>query len=556
MASLTIDQEPLILDRVALDLDLYAKHAGAVSGRQDVLAVDTTSWGSTGTSIGVPVPSGATTGNVVVTVAGAASNGVTFTVLTPTISSLSPTSGPVTTAVTITGTNFGSTQGSSTVKFNGTTATPTSWGSTGTSIGVPVPSGATTGNVVVTVAGAASNGVSFTVTSPTITSLTPTSGLPNAPVTIAGSSFGTSGTVTFNGTAAGVNTWSATSISVNVPSAATTGNVVVTVGGVASSGVSFAVQCPNVGAGVYYYFSDALGSSRVVTDSSGAVCNDSDYYPYGGERPIISSTNNHYKFTGKERDSESGLDNFGARYNSSQYGRFISPDPKMPSIRHLVNPQKWNKYAYVLNNPLSLFDPDGQEEITIVLRAFIPQKSVGGFKGDNRTFSSSPSGPDVTSRTTITISVETDPSKSGGNPMIGQPSYSVSPSTLTTSVGSWTKQGDGPQTATATYDANGNTVIKLNQDVSNPFVKYVPGQGIRSDLTTTIDPAGTNITTTGTVSGSPSFEENATVSNGTTTNVPLSTSSGNPAAFVGNLFRDKPVQKESCIKDKDNDTCR
>ena len=63
--------------------------------------------------------------------------------------------------MTITGTNFGATQGTSTVTFNGTTATPTSWSAT--SIVVPVPAGATTGNVVVTVGGLASNGQSFTV---------------------------------------------------------------------------------------------------------------------------------------------------------------------------------------------------------------------------------------------------------------------------------------------------------------------------------------------------------------------------------------------------------
>ena len=64
--------------------------------------------------------------------------------------------------MTITGTNFGATQGTSTVTFNGTIATPTSW--TATSIVVPVPAGATTGNVVVTVGGVASNAMVFTVT--------------------------------------------------------------------------------------------------------------------------------------------------------------------------------------------------------------------------------------------------------------------------------------------------------------------------------------------------------------------------------------------------------
>ena len=83
----------------------------------------------------------------------------------PTITSLSRTAGPVGTPLTISGTNFGATQGMSTVTFNGTAATPTSWRTT--SIAVPVPSGATTGPVVVTVSGEASNGVSFTVTAAT-----------------------------------------------------------------------------------------------------------------------------------------------------------------------------------------------------------------------------------------------------------------------------------------------------------------------------------------------------------------------------------------------------
>src|SRR6266699_3314321 len=83
----------------------------------------------------------------------------------PSITSLNPTSGVAGTSVTITGTYFGATQGTSTVKFNGTTATPTNWSAT--SIVVQVPAGATTGNVVVMVGGVASNGVSFTVVADT-----------------------------------------------------------------------------------------------------------------------------------------------------------------------------------------------------------------------------------------------------------------------------------------------------------------------------------------------------------------------------------------------------
>ena len=184
--------------------------------------------------IDVEVPSGATTGDVVVTVDGVATSGIEFTVTsgtTPTIGSLDPGAGPEGTSVEITGTNFGDSQGTSTVAFNGTAATPTSWSDT--EITVAVPMGATTGDVVVTVDGTASTGVEFTVTSG-ISALNPTSGPEGTSVAITGTSFGATqgtSTVAFNGTAvASYTSWSDTSITVAVPAAATTGDVVVTVG--------------------------------------------------------------------------------------------------------------------------------------------------------------------------------------------------------------------------------------------------------------------------------------------------------------------------------------
>jgi hypothetical protein len=118
-------------------------------------------WSST--NIRVTVPSHARTGNVVVTVGGSTSNGIVFTVIpTPSVSKLSPTFGPIGTSVTLTGTNFGATQGTSTVTFNGIAGTPANWSNT--SIAVLVPNGATTGSVLVKVNGVTSNGVIFTVT--------------------------------------------------------------------------------------------------------------------------------------------------------------------------------------------------------------------------------------------------------------------------------------------------------------------------------------------------------------------------------------------------------
>ncbi len=119
---------------------------------------------------------------------------------------------------------------------------------------------------------------------------------------------------------------------------------------------------------VHYYFSDHLGSHGVVENATGTTCEqDMDYYPYGGvQHDYCPNVVQNYKFTGKERDAESGLDNFEARYYGSSLGRFMSPDPEqIDGFDHLSNPQSWNGYAYVHNNPLNATDPDGLDCIYI-----------------------------------------------------------------------------------------------------------------------------------------------------------------------------------------------
>ncbi len=109
---------------------------------------------------------------------------------------------------------------------------------------------------------------------------------------------------------------------------------------------------------VDHYGVDALGNVRWVYSLNGAR-DSSDYYPFGGERVILQASNNSRKFTGKERDSESGLDNFGARYDSSSMGRFMSPDPIYIEEQKMLDPQELNLYSYVRNNPLNLTDSTG-----------------------------------------------------------------------------------------------------------------------------------------------------------------------------------------------------
>jgi RHS repeat-associated protein len=112
--------------------------------------------------------------------------------------------------------------------------------------------------------------------------------------------------------------------------------------------------CPPVT--VAYYHTDALGSVRAVTDATGAVVRRHDYYPFGEEYAAPPVSADRPRFTGKERDLETGLDYFAARYYGSRIGRFTTVDPVFSAV---ARPQRWNRYAYALNNPLRFIDPSG-----------------------------------------------------------------------------------------------------------------------------------------------------------------------------------------------------
>jgi len=114
------------------------------------------------------------------------------------------------------------------------------------------------------------------------------------------------------------------------------------------------------GGAVSYYFSDHLKTTDIVTDAQGNIKNESDFYPWGGELQFLNADSNHYKFTGKERDSETGLDYFGARYYSNALGRFVGTDPIYFQASMLRDPQRFNLYAYVRDNPLRFVDPKGE----------------------------------------------------------------------------------------------------------------------------------------------------------------------------------------------------
>jgi RHS repeat-associated protein len=122
--------------------------------------------------------------------------------------------------------------------------------------------------------------------------------------------------------------------------------------------------------GVFYYFSDHLKTASVITDSAGVIKAESDYYPWGGELQFVNNDSNHYKFTGKERDSETQLDYFGARHYSNGLGRFVTPDwaAKATAVPYaeFADPQSLNLYTYVRNIPTTRYDPDGHDPLLAI----------------------------------------------------------------------------------------------------------------------------------------------------------------------------------------------
>jgi|GEM_PF-390263 len=139
---------------------------------------------------------------------------------------------------------------------------------------------------------------------------------------------------------------------------------------------------------VRWLVSDQLGTPRMIFDQSGSLANVSrhDYLPFGEElvagqglRTSVqgygASDSLRQHFTGQERDNETGLDYMHARYYSNMTGRFTAPDTLLGS---LVNPQTFNRYAYVDNNPLNFSDPTGHTRFDASSNGFAEAMSDEG----------------------------------------------------------------------------------------------------------------------------------------------------------------------------------
>jgi RHS repeat-associated protein len=116
--------------------------------------------------------------------------------------------------------------------------------------------------------------------------------------------------------------------------------------------------------GTYFYHTNHINSSSVITDTSGAEVTRIVYLPFG-EISQLNSTGGDTvtkKFTGQEFDEDTGLYYYGSRYYDPVIGRFLSPDSIIPNI---YDAQSFNRYSYVRNNPIIHIDPSGHQEVDV-----------------------------------------------------------------------------------------------------------------------------------------------------------------------------------------------
>jgi RHS repeat-associated protein len=259
-----------------------------------------------------------------------------------------------------------------------------------------------------------------------------------------------------------------------------------------------------------------------VTNSSAGVVSRHDYKPFGEElgAGIGGRTTGmgfsvadglRQKFTRKERDIETGLDYFGARYYSSTQGRFTSPD-KPFADQFQTNPQSWNTYSYVRNSPCNNIDAKGRcsapsglkpGQVGICIEAFIAKRIFKGIGlGDNRTFSGDNKNLTAKFRTELIVSLSPN---EAGKVNISQNTEAgisrvLSPATVAIGIPVISAKG------TAETTLNG---VKSGSDGTSQTTAPVDGDGIaRVNASTNARHGFSNIIESGTISTSINFEIN------------------------------------------------
>ncbi|HEV8431327.1 MAG TPA: RHS repeat-associated core domain-containing protein [Pyrinomonadaceae bacterium] len=239
--------------------------------------------------------------------------------------------------------------------------------------------------------------------------------------------------------------------------------------------------------GTRYTVSDHLGSPRVVTNSAAAVVSRHDYMPFGeelgsgvGGRTTGMGFNTadglRQKFTSHERDIETGLDYMKARYYHGFLGRFTSADPLLASGRP-PNPQSWNRYSYVLNNPVRLVDPTGYEA----------QDNTNPDQAQRKDSSQQPAKVDETTKDGVKVTVTqlTEPVAFDNKPIAGKNRTGVGVQ-LVIKVEENGKPASG---ATGTEDVE---ALKGDPVQQNKTQVTLDAQGRASDFVTNSAPTPTN----------------------------------------------------------------
>jgi len=122
----------------------------------------------------------------------------------------------------------------------------------------------------------------------------------------------------------------------------------------------------------YYHMTDQHNSTRMITDDNGTVAYSSAHSPYGEKQKMwVNAYEPKLQFSGKERETYSDLDYFGARYYGQSLFRFASVDPTINKTDALYNPQLWNLYTYSRNNPINYSDPDGRFALPAIVYGII-----------------------------------------------------------------------------------------------------------------------------------------------------------------------------------------
>ena len=232
--------------------------------------------------------------------------------------------------------------------------------------------------------------------------------------------------------------------------------------------------------GTTYSHTDWLGTERArivyATASNRALDKHCTSLPFGDALSCTTLADSPLHFTGKERDSESGNDNFGARYFTSTMGRFLTPDwsanPSTVPYANLTDPQSLNLYSYVVNNPLNRIDPLGHNW-------FYLDNKWQWHEGDTYTYKDSQGNSQTaTSKYTgLLVAQATGTDKKTGATTYSLTLYDQNKTVFTGTA--YSGGGGNPAIKDGNYtmrldirDPNGPTTINPQSPLSNPLQFY------------------------------------------------------------------------------------